>query len=300
MQIAKQGIQVPKLGVNTDPDATNPVSMVINKALFAAKTVAAGGNSNMQYTLSKETAAATLSLLMQDNFSSRAEMGLLGNDDFTLQVTSTGSSPIQALIAQAATGFVLTPQALGINATPDTTNKLLVNTSAVLFNNIGASIQTKLNKAAVANTASFLFQDAFSGRAEFGLIGDDNFTLKVSPDGSTFNTALVVDKTTGTVTFPNTTFGGGGLVITSVDLDFGTVPTQAKKFFITDASATATTKKVVMVASADVSALGLMADELEMDGFNCAARVSSIGSVEAAITTNTFVTGVRRFNYFMV
>ena len=41
------------------------------------------------------------------------------------------------------------------------------------------------------------------------MLADDNLQLKVTPDGTTFHDALIVDKDTGEVTFPNTTFGGG-------------------------------------------------------------------------------------------
>ena len=58
---------------------------------------------------------------------------------------------------------------------------------------------------AAADTASFLFQTAFSGRAEMGTTGDDNFHFKVSPDGTTWKEALIVDKTTGACSFPFTT-----------------------------------------------------------------------------------------------
>src|SRR3990170_6031808 len=54
----------------------------------------------------------------------------------------------------------VTPATLGVNATADATNKLAVSTPAVLLNNAGAGIQVKVNKAAAADTASFLFQTA--------------------------------------------------------------------------------------------------------------------------------------------
>ena len=79
---------------------------------------------------------------------------------------------------------------LGINATADATNKLSVNSEAILFNHNGGDLQIKLNKNATGNKAGFLFQSNWSARAEFGLLGDDNFTLKVSPDGSTFYDSL--------------------------------------------------------------------------------------------------------------
>ncbi len=88
---------------------------------------------------------------------------------------------------------------LGINATADATNKLAVASAAVLFNHNGAGTQVKLNKNTSADTASFLYQDNFSGRAEIGLTGDDDFHFKVSPDGTTWNDSIIIDKTTGNV-----------------------------------------------------------------------------------------------------
>lgn len=80
---------------------------------------------------------------------------------------------------------------LGINTTADSTNKLAVASAASLFTNAGAGHQVKVNKAAAGNTASFLFQTNWSGRAEMGTTGDDNFSFKSSADGSTWYTSLV-------------------------------------------------------------------------------------------------------------
>jgi Protein of unknown function (DUF2793) len=88
---------------------------------------------------------------------------------------------------------------VGINATADVTNKLTVSSDATLFNHAGAGHQIKLNKNAATDTASFLFQTGFSGRAEIGTTGDDSFHLKVSNDGSSFTEAFVVDGASGRV-----------------------------------------------------------------------------------------------------
>lgn len=88
----------------------------------------------------------------------------------------------------------------GVNATPDLTNRLAVASPATLLNHEGAGHQLKVNKAAITDTASLLFQDAFSGRAEFGLMGDDNFRLKVSPDGASWLESIIVDPATGLAT----------------------------------------------------------------------------------------------------
>jgi hypothetical protein len=98
---------------------------------------------------------------------------------------------------------------LGVNATADTTNRLAVNSDAVLFNHNGAGVQAKLNKNASGNTASFLFQTAFAGLAEFGLIGDNNFSLKMY-DGSTWLDVLKMIAATGRVAFKSIATGLSG------------------------------------------------------------------------------------------
>ena len=58
-------------------------------------------------------------------------------------------------------------------------------------------VQVKLNKEALTDTASILFQTGFSGRAEIGLAGGDGLSLKVSADGAAWNTALSADRCYG-------------------------------------------------------------------------------------------------------
>lgn len=83
--------------------------------------------------------------------------------------------------------------AVGIGAPLDPANPLLVKASAALFTGVSAGFQVKLNKTAVSDTASLLYQTGFSGRAEIGLSGDDKLHLKTSPDGATWSEAWVVD-----------------------------------------------------------------------------------------------------------
>jgi Protein of unknown function (DUF2793) len=92
---------------------------------------------------------------------------------------------------------------LGVNATADATNKLAVNSSAALFNNIGAGVQIKVNKNVAADSASFLFQTGFSGRAEIGTSGDDDFHFKVSANGSAYFESLWIAGASGLVTVKN-------------------------------------------------------------------------------------------------
>ncbi len=88
---------------------------------------------------------------------------------------------------------------LGIRTSWDSTNRLAVSAPATLLSHDGAGHQLKVNKAAVGDTASLLFQSNWSGRAEMGLTGDDDFSVKVSPDGSSWKVALSVDAASGNV-----------------------------------------------------------------------------------------------------
>jgi hypothetical protein len=100
----------------------------------------------------------------------------------------------------------LTAQLLGLGgATADSTNRLSMNTPAVLMNNAGAGIEATVNKAAAGNDAAFAFKTGFSARALIGLLGNDDFSFKVSPDGSAFFDALKIDRTSGQVELPQPT-----------------------------------------------------------------------------------------------
>jgi hypothetical protein len=92
---------------------------------------------------------------------------------------------------------------LGVNTTADATNRLAVNSGALLFNHVGNGVQVKVNKNLPTDTASFLFQTGFSGRAEIGTTGDNDFHFKVSGDGSTFSESFVITGTSGLVTVKN-------------------------------------------------------------------------------------------------
>ena len=100
----------------------------------------------------------------------------------------------------------LTAQLLGLGgATADSTNRLSMNTPAVLLNNASAGIEATVNKAAAGNDAAFAFKTGFAVRALIGLLGNDNFSFKVSPNGSSFFDAIVVDRTNGQVELPQPT-----------------------------------------------------------------------------------------------
>lgn len=95
---------------------------------------------------------------------------------------------------------------LGVNTSADSTNRFAVRSNAILLTALYAAdsgngdMQVKINKEASGDVASFLFQTGFTGLAEFGLLGDNNFTLKMY-DGSTWNDVLKMIASTGRVAF---------------------------------------------------------------------------------------------------
>ena len=98
---------------------------------------------------------------------------------------------------------------LGIGAAADSLNRLSAKLNAALFVALAAEeggtgdLRFVLNKGKAANVLSQLYQRGFSGRAETGLIGSDNFAIRVSPDGSQWRDALLIDSSTGMVSFPS-------------------------------------------------------------------------------------------------
>ncbi len=91
---------------------------------------------------------------------------------------------------------------VGVNTTADPTNRLAIKSPASLFDEEAGDHRLKINKASAVDTASLVFQSGYSGRAEFGLAGDDDWHVKVSADGAAWTEALKVDRTNGRVSLP--------------------------------------------------------------------------------------------------
>ena len=96
---------------------------------------------------------------------------------------------------------------LGVRTGADAVNALAVKSDAVLFSHDDVTpgsgdIRTTLNKAGAGNTASLVFQSGFSGRAEMGLAGADDWSIKVSADGASWRDGLVIEAASGAVTLP--------------------------------------------------------------------------------------------------
>ncbi|ATF20745.1 DUF2793 domain-containing protein [Phaeobacter gallaeciensis] len=90
---------------------------------------------------------------------------------------------------------------LGIATDADASNRLSLRSPASLLSHDGGGHQLKINKATDSDTASLLFQSNWAGHAEMGLAGNTDFTVKLSPDGSSWDAAMVLKSANGRAGF---------------------------------------------------------------------------------------------------
>jgi hypothetical protein len=128
-------------------------------------------------------------------------LAYVADEDVALAFSGSGWVNVSTLIS-ALQNLAL----LGVGTTADATNPFSAKLNKALWTAKYAAeggdgdLRYTLNKETPADVLSLLFQTGFSGRLEIGLIGDDDLTVKVSPDGAAWSTALKIDKTTGALT----------------------------------------------------------------------------------------------------
>jgi hypothetical protein len=116
---------------------------------------------------------------------------------------------------------------LGLGTTADAINPFAARLNKALWTALGGEdggdgdLRLTFNKEGPADVLSLLFQSAWSGRAELGLIGDDDLRLKVSADGSTWRDVWVVDRASGRVSFDH---GATRRAVTALEVDGAYAP----------------------------------------------------------------------------
>jgi hypothetical protein len=145
--------------------------------------------------------------------------------DESLLVAWDGAAwqPALDLLGSAAQNMAL----LGVGTTADTVNPFSAKLNNALWvakavaEGGDGTLRYKLSKESADKTLSLLFQSNFSGCAELGLTGDDDFHVKVSADGTTWRDAIVIDRSTGAVTMPNSQGVPADLDLTLAGLSLG-------------------------------------------------------------------------------
>lgn len=187
----------------------------------------------------------------------------------------------------------LTALYLGLGgATADASNRLSINTPQVLLNNAGSGIEMTFNKNAAGNDASLAFKTGFSTRALAGLLGDDDWRLKVSPNGSTWFDALVVDRSTGQVSAPNSLVVTGAITGTAVTQS--AIDTTAGRLVKTGDFGLGTA--ITLTASDNLNALVTSGLFYNPSGGNCAGNNYPMTSAGAlTVVTRSATNVVQKF-----
>jgi hypothetical protein len=96
---------------------------------------------------------------------------------------------------------------LGIGTTADASNPFAARLNTALWTALDAAsggtgdLRLTLNKETTGDILSLIFQSGYGGRAELGLVGDDDLRLKVSDNGEVWHEAFAVERATGRATF---------------------------------------------------------------------------------------------------
>ena len=166
---------------------------------------------------------------------------------------------------------------LGVGTAADATNPFSAKLNKALWTAKYAAeggdgdLRYTMNKEADADVVSILFQKAFSGRAEFGLIGDNDLLFKVSPDGSSWNEAFRLNKTTGAARFVAGSVSAPGVQVG--DADTGLWHTSGTLHLSIDG---------VEVWTASASALTFTGQQVDVINAAAASRLRVIGDGQGA------------------
>lgn len=165
-----------------------PFSAKLNAALWTALYTADGGTGALVQTLNKETTTDDLGLVFQQDFETRALIGLFGSDNLRLATSTDGVNFRDGLVVDSDTGAVSQPNLPRFKATTDFDNyatadswvKIAVNTA-------------EFNDQGVFNAASNLFTAPSSGSYAFGA----SLTFKANlSDQARMGARLIVNGTT--------------------------------------------------------------------------------------------------------
>ena len=200
-----------RLGLGTTADAANPLSAKLNNALFAARSVAEGGDGHLHYTLSKEGAAKSLSFLFQDNYSGRAEIGLTGDDDLHVKVSPDGSTWYEGIRIDRNTGKLSFPASGGPREVLSANRTYYVRTD-------GSDANTGL-----ANTAGGAFltiQKAID--VVFGTLDLYGFNVTIQVGDGTYTAGASIATPQvgkGTVTVQGNAASPGNVIVNTIGAD---------------------------------------------------------------------------------
>lgn len=97
------------LGLGMSADHATPFAAKINAALWTALYSGDGGTGDMMHTLNKEAASHDAGWVLQDDFQTRALMGLFGSNQLRLSVSPDGATFHDGIVIDPDTGIAHQP-----------------------------------------------------------------------------------------------------------------------------------------------------------------------------------------------
>ena len=183
------------LGTNTGASTVNVGTGATLTATTKAVNLGTGGVSGSTTTV---TLGSTISGALGATVIASPTL-TIGSTTVSVANATSVTMPSATSVGMGSANVQASQLGLG-GATADATNRLSLNAPGVLFNHAGTGFEATLNKASVGDNARVTFKNGFSTRAQFGLSGTDDFTLKVSADGTVFNDGLTVAAASGSMT----------------------------------------------------------------------------------------------------
>lgn len=175
---------------------------IVNKAASQGKTVA-----GLRLEVAGKVDGGITSAYNADNSTGGLYVGTLSKHYLTLGTNSIGRLTITpdghvgigtygALQPLHVQGNAYVYGKLGVGvASP--ANNLQVSGASALFSSDNGDFNVLISKKRESDNGSIVFQNNYTGRAQLGLVTDDNFHIQVSADGKKYNDALLINHNNG-------------------------------------------------------------------------------------------------------
>jgi hypothetical protein len=174
------------IGLGMQADTSTPFAAKLNAALWSALYADDGGTGSLIQTLNKENTAADVGLVLQDNFQTRALIGLFGDNELRLSVTPDGTNFNDALTIDPATGITNQPKLPRFKASTNFDNFLLQGVWTTVAMNTA-----DINDQGCFDAATGLFTAPTEGSYHFG----GTLLYKKHLDNAFINTRMLVNDT---------------------------------------------------------------------------------------------------------
>ena len=189
---------VSQIGLGMEADTSSPFAAKLNAALWSALYTADGGTGSLVQTLNRQNNGSDAGFILQDDFQTRALIGLFGDDHLRLSVTPDGSTFHDALNIDTSTGIAAQPKLPRFKAHTNYDNYISVGTWTKLGINVA-----EYNDQASFDAGTNLFTAPIAGTYLLGA----NLTYKTNSNAGArmqgrlvLNGATAISGTTSEIT----------------------------------------------------------------------------------------------------